>query len=83
MIPHAAAGMVNDEIAQRLEACELPATHGLPLSGWSTDDLVRHTCQSGLVASIWPTGLRGMLAAAGLNHPTTMLGASSSPLTRD
>lgn len=33
-------------------ACELPATHDLPLSRWSTDDLVRQVCQSGLVASI-------------------------------
>ena len=33
-------------------ACELPATHGLPLSRWSTEDLVRQICQSGLVASI-------------------------------
>jgi len=33
-------------------ACELPATHDLPLSRWSTDDLVRRVCQSGLVASI-------------------------------
>lgn len=33
-------------------ACELPSTHGLPLSRWSTDDLVREVCQSGLLASI-------------------------------
>ncbi len=33
-------------------ACELPATHELPLSRWSTSDLVREVCQSGLVASI-------------------------------
>jgi hypothetical protein len=33
-------------------ACELPATHDLPLSRWSTTDLVREVCQSGLVASI-------------------------------
>jgi transposase len=33
-------------------ACELPANHGLPLSRWSTSDLVREACQSGLVASI-------------------------------
>jgi hypothetical protein len=30
----------------------MPATHGLPLSRWSTADLVGHVCQSGLVASI-------------------------------
>ena len=33
-------------------ACELPVTHGLPLSRWSTSDLAREACQSGLVASI-------------------------------
>lgn len=33
-------------------ACELPTTHSLPLSRWSTRDLVREACQSGLVASI-------------------------------
>lgn len=33
-------------------ACELPATHGLPLSRWNTPDLVRQVCDSGLVASI-------------------------------
>ena len=33
-------------------ACELPATHELPLSRWSTSDLVREVCQSGLVASL-------------------------------
>lgn len=33
-------------------ACELPATHDRPLSRWSTGDLVREVCQSGLVASI-------------------------------
>jgi hypothetical protein len=33
-------------------ACELPATHGVPLSRWNTPDLVRQVCQSGLVATI-------------------------------
>jgi len=33
-------------------ACELPATHGLPLSHWNTPDIARQVCQSGLVASI-------------------------------
>ena len=33
-------------------ACELPRTHDLPLSRWSTDDLAREACQTGLVASI-------------------------------
>jgi hypothetical protein len=33
-------------------ACELPATHGLPLSRWSTTDLAQYVSQSGLVAQI-------------------------------
>jgi hypothetical protein len=33
-------------------ACELPATHGVPLSRWSTAELAREVTQSGLVASI-------------------------------
>ncbi len=33
-------------------ACELPATHGLPLSRWSVADLGRQVRQSGLVAAI-------------------------------
>jgi len=33
-------------------ACELPAKYGLPLSRWSTSDLVQQVQQSGLVASV-------------------------------
>jgi hypothetical protein len=33
-------------------ACELPAAHDLPLSRWSTTDLAREVCETGLVASI-------------------------------
>jgi hypothetical protein len=33
-------------------ACELPAKYGMPLSRWSTSDLVQHVQQSGLVASV-------------------------------
>jgi len=33
-------------------ACELPATHNVPLSRWSTTDLAREACRTGLVASI-------------------------------
>ena len=33
-------------------ACELPATHDLPLSRWSSEDLAREVCQTSLVASI-------------------------------
>lgn len=33
-------------------ACEWPATQGVPLSRWSTSELARQVCQSGLVARI-------------------------------
>jgi len=33
-------------------ACELPATHQVPLSRWSVTDVARHARQSGLVATI-------------------------------
>jgi len=33
-------------------ACELPATHELPLSRWSCEDLAREVCRTGLVASV-------------------------------
>ena len=33
-------------------ACELPATHHVPISRWSTSDLCRHVRQSGIVATI-------------------------------
>jgi hypothetical protein len=33
-------------------ACELPATHNVPLSRWSLNELTQHVCQSGLVAQL-------------------------------
>src|SRR5260370_545582 len=47
-------GLFPPELVVQVKAwaCELPATHELPLSRWSTSDLVREVCQSGLVASI-------------------------------
>jgi hypothetical protein len=33
-------------------ACELPATHGVPLSRWNTPDMARQVCNAGLVATI-------------------------------
>ena len=33
-------------------ACELPATHDLPRSRWSGEDLAREVGQTGLVASV-------------------------------
>ena len=36
-------------------ACELPSKYGVPLSRWSTADIVAHVRQSGLVASVSDT----------------------------
>src|SRR6202051_5143661 len=49
-----APGLFPPELVVQVKAwaCELPATHELPLSRWSTSDLVREVCHSGLVASI-------------------------------
>ena len=33
-------------------ACELPATHQVPLSRWSVDELTRYVCHQGLVAQL-------------------------------
>ena len=54
MLVRVAPGLFPPDLVVQIKAlaCELPATHGLPLSRWSTDDLVRQICQSGLVASI-------------------------------
>lgn len=47
-------GLFPPELVVQVKAlaCELPATHGLPLSHWSSPDIARHVCQSGLVATI-------------------------------
>src|SRR5215467_5357646 len=47
-------GLFPPELVVQVKAlaCERPSTRGLPLSRWSTDDLVREVCQSGLVASL-------------------------------
>src|SRR5579863_988005 len=49
-----APGLFPPELVVQVKAwaCELPATHEVPLSRWSTSDLVREVCHSGLVASI-------------------------------
>ncbi len=54
MLVRVAPGLFPPDLVVQIKAlaCELPAKHGLPLSRWSTDDLVRQICQSGLVASI-------------------------------
>jgi len=54
MLVRVAPGLFPPDLVVQIKAlaCELPAKFGLPLSRWSTDDLVRQVCQSGLVASI-------------------------------
>src|ERR1019366_8400974 len=54
MLVRVAPGLFPPDLVVQIKAlaCELPAKHGLPLSRWSTDDLVRQIRQSGLVASI-------------------------------
>jgi hypothetical protein len=54
MIVRAAPGLSPPELVIQVKAlaCEPPSKYGLPLSKWSTNDLVRQVRQSGLVASI-------------------------------
>jgi hypothetical protein len=52
-------GLFPPELVVQVKAlaCELPATHGVPLARWSLDELTRHVCQSGLVAQLSQTTL--------------------------
>src|ERR1039457_201251 len=54
MLVRVAPGLFPPDLVVQIKAlaCELPARHGLPLLRWSTDDLVRQICQSGLVGSL-------------------------------
>jgi hypothetical protein len=49
-----APGLFPPELVVQIKAwaCELPSVHQVPLSRWSTTDLAREVCQTGLVASI-------------------------------
>jgi hypothetical protein len=49
-----ALGLFPPELVVQVKAlaCELPSTHGLPLSRWSTPDIARQVVASGLVATI-------------------------------
>ena len=49
-----APGFFPPELVVQVKAlaCELPATHGLPLSHWNSPDIAQQVCQSGLVATI-------------------------------
>ena len=52
-------GLPPPELIVRVKAlaCELPATHQVPLSRWSLAELTRHVCQTGLVAQLSGTTL--------------------------
>lgn len=54
MLVRVAPGLFPPDLVVQVKAlaCELPAEHGLPLSRWSTTDLVREVQPSGLVASV-------------------------------
>jgi hypothetical protein len=49
-----APGLFPPELIVQVKAlaCELPATHNVPLSRWSLDELTQHVCHSGLVAQL-------------------------------
>jgi hypothetical protein len=54
MLVRVVPGLFSPDLVVQVKAlaCELPATHGIPLSRWSTQDLVQQVQQSGLVASV-------------------------------
>lgn len=54
VLDRAAPGFSPPEIVVQIKAiaCELPATYKIPLSRWSTEDIVNYIRQSGLVATI-------------------------------
>ena len=39
-------------VSVKAMACELPASHDVPLARWSTKELAEHVCRTGLVATI-------------------------------
>jgi len=54
VLDRAAPGLFPPEIVVQIKAiaCELPTTYEIPLSRWSTEDIVNYVRQSGLVATI-------------------------------
>ena len=54
MLVRVVPGLFPPDLVVQIKAlaCELPATHGIPLSRWSTQDLVQQVQHSGLVASL-------------------------------
>ena len=57
MLIQVIAGLFPPDLVVQVKAlaCELPAKHGVPLSRWGTDGLVRQVRQRGLVASVSST----------------------------
>lgn len=49
-----APGLFPPELVVQIKAlaCELPATHKVPLSRWSLNELTEHVCRSGIVAQL-------------------------------
>jgi hypothetical protein len=54
VLDRAALGLSPPELVVQIKAiaCELPAKYKIPLSRWSTEDIVNYVRQSGLVATI-------------------------------
>jgi len=54
VLDRAVPGIFPPDLVVQIKAiaCELPAKYGIPLSRWSTKDIVNYVRQSGLVASI-------------------------------
>jgi hypothetical protein len=54
VLDRAALGLSPPELVVQIKAiaCELPAKYEIPLSRWSTEDIVNYVRQSGLVATI-------------------------------
>ncbi len=54
VLDRAALGLFPPELVVQIKAiaCELPAKYKIPLSHWSTEDIVNYVRQSGLVATI-------------------------------
>jgi len=54
VVDRAAPGFFPPDLVVQIKAiaCELPAKYGIPLSRWSTEDIVSYIQRSGIVASI-------------------------------
>jgi hypothetical protein len=54
VLDRAVPGLFPPDLVVQIKAiaCELPAKYGIPLSRWSTEDIVNYIRQSGIIASI-------------------------------